>query len=203
MPFTNSSAGKTLAQMVHEVICGNDNFLRENFASSGAPDTPLNGQLWADTGTGYLKIRHVGAWHVVGPLTGNAHRILTPIKVGAVNATAEVPLLILPCNAQIVRIGILSDTTTVSSEGVSWSFLLKNVTQGNNLFSGTPTTLTEVSGVGGGTDVASWTAYWLTVNQNAEAFEDDCLSLLFTKTGSATTMANVTIVVDAYETPAT
>ena len=88
MTFTTTPSGKTLYQLTHEILFENDEELRRHWYGGTTPPS-INGQLWADTSTGYLKIKIGSEWNVICPLSGNAHRILTSIKVGAVNATAE------------------------------------------------------------------------------------------------------------------
>lgn len=81
----------------------------------------------------------------------------------------------------------------------AWRFMLQNLSQGSNLFSDMPSTTTPVAGVGGGVEIAGFTQWWLSANQNGSAFEGDCLRLDIVKEGSATTLNSVTLLLDAYE----
>lgn len=181
--------------------------LRTGFSGASAPTSPIAYQTWYDTTTGLFKVRDSGNanWITFAPLLGNAGRLTLTVPIASVSATTTFLLGAMPAKATIVRIGIISDTTTSSSSGNEWQFALKNRTATTDLFSGTVGTYTHLAGVGPGsangtgTDITLETGYWLTVNQNADVNASAVLRFDLTKVGTVTTIVNARLQLDFYE----
>lgn len=176
--------------------------LRTVFSGASAPSNPAAYQLWADTTTKMLRQRNAAnsAWVDVLPLLGNGGSMSLHLAPGALAAgTLSFPAL--PVAATIRRIILVSGTTTSGSVAATteWTFMLRNLTAANvALFSATPSTATNQSGIGGGEMTAN-TAYVLNANQNVSANALDVLQLVVTKVGSPTVVASYTVVLDFFE----
>ena len=110
--------------------------LRSLFLSDDEPSSPIAAMLWGKPTDRVIYQRNAAnnAWAVFGPLYGNLGRqqasLVMPAMAGATHR-----LFAAPAPLKVVRVGILSGTTTSgSSAGVTdWTFLLRNVTQGLDL----------------------------------------------------------------------
>lgn len=171
--------------------------LRSNFSGATAPSSPapVEGQLWADTATGYLKVRNgSSAWVIVARLS--ASLVLQLAAEGwATNLAASKTdwLGSVPRAGTIKRIVLTTSSASTSSSGNEWQFQVRkypNSAPGSpvNLFSGTVGTFTALGGVGGGAETVANAAYVLTPNQNAAVLDLDQLDLVVTKVGTATTL---------------
>jgi hypothetical protein len=113
--------------------------------------------------------------------------------VGGFNATEQKYLFVAPYACTVSAVGLVSDTTTSSSNaGTNFAFQVQNLTQANSLCSSaTNTSQTEITGDA---------RYVLPVDQNLTLTADDVLELQITKTGAPTDLssAEVIAVVDYY-----
>lgn len=187
LPVGTDLLGVAIKQKIADAL----DSLRSTFAGASAPSSPIAYQLWADTTSGYLKIRNAAnsAWIIVGSLAGGIGRDVVSIGFGAISATTARRLLCPVGGFSVSRVVILSDTATTGSSGANeWRFALKNETTGLQLFSGTVGTGTTLSGVGGGAEIGVNVGYILTPNQNATMSPNDVLSFTFTKQGTPTSL---------------
>ncbi len=171
--------------------------LRSCFSGATEPSSPVPYQLWADTTTGYLRIRNAANtdWVNVTLMASSPRTILQGAIVASLGATTTIKLGIVPRNATLDRIVVVGDTASTSSSGNEWRFGLKkrtNAAPGTavDLFSTTVGTFTALSGVGGGAELVAHAAYSLVPNQNEDLTELDELELVVTKAGTATTIVN-------------
>lgn len=173
--------------------------LRTQFAGATEPSAKAAFQLWADTTTGWLKIRNAAnsAWLKLAPLAAD-HVLQLPSQwdVASLSATTTKKIGAAPRAGTIKRLCILGETASTSSSGNEWQPMLKkypNSAPGSpvNLFSGAVGTFTALGGVGGGVEFVAHKVLAFTPNQNATVLLDDVLELVLTKVGSATTLSNV------------
>lgn len=174
--------------------------LRSSFSGATAPTspTPVAGQLWADTSTGYLKVRNAAnsAWVAIARLSTAALQQLAIDGQASVSATLTQKFNGYALAGTVKRLVVLCETASTSSSGNEWQFQLKkypNSAPGSpvNLISATVGTFTALGGVGGGAEFVAHKAYVLTPNQNLTVAELDVLELVLTKAGTATTLVNV------------
>ena len=166
--------------------------LRSLFSGASAPLSPIQYQLWADTTTGLLKQYNGSTWKVICGLNVPASRIDACDHFASLSATAQVSFFTAVEAAQILDISLISDTATSSSSGNEWQWMLRNVTQGEDLFSATVGTFTALGGVGGG-ELAVETAYKLAVDQNGDLAAGDVLRFTATKVGAATAITRLAL----------
>lgn len=173
--------------------------LRSQFSGSAFPANPVAFQRFAHTGDKLIYERNAAnsAWLVVGPLGGNAGRVVVPMRLGAL-AAGTYRLLVAPAPLRIVRVGLLASVGVAASSGNEWRWRLRNQTTGVELFSGTVGTFTVLSGVGGGALTAD-TVHWLTPNQNQTLLEGAALQLIVEQQGSPTAVADFSITLDTFE----
>lgn len=193
--FTAPAGTDPLNAAVKTTLVDRDEALRTLFSGATEPSSPVAYMLWADTTTKILKQRNAAnsAWVDVLPL-GDNMRLQTPFRCSGALA-AETLQMAVPMASKIDRVLIVPNTTTLTSVAASkeWTFLLKNQTTGNNLFSATPSTATTVSGVGGGEMMAN-TAYTLLANQNQSVAANSVLRFTIASVGSPTAVSDVSIV---------
>lgn len=170
--------------------------VRSNFSGGTEPTERAPFQFWADDSAGLLKIRNAAntAWVVVAPLAA-ATLLSIPFKSSGALAAAEYQIAV-PQKASIQKVVLVPDTATTGSVAstTEWAFMLRNVTEGQDLFSATPTTATSQSGIGGG-ELAADTAYVLNADQNQTLTQHDVLRFTVTQTGSPTAVSDASIVV--------
>lgn len=173
--------------------------LRSQFSGSAFPANPVAFQRFAHTGDKLIYERNAAnsAWLVVGPLGGNAGRVVVPMRLGALAAGTN-RLLVAPAPLRIVRVGLLASASVAASSGNEWTFRVRNQTTGVELFSGTVGTFTTLSGVGGGALTAD-TVHWLTPNQNHSLLEGAALQFIVAQVGSPAAVADFSITLDMYE----
>jgi hypothetical protein len=167
--------------------------LRSCHSGSSAPAATTPYMLWADTTSGWLKIRNAGdtAWLKVAPLATDSVLQL-PVEgwaAATVSASKTDKLAIVPRAGTIKRMAVLSGAATTSSSGNEWQFVLTKYPASAPgspvaLFSGTVGTFTGLGGVGGGAEMVANAAYFLTPDQNATVAAGDVLELTLTKVGS-------------------
>ena len=179
------------------------NTLRDNFAGTSAPTSPVAYQLWADTTTGTLKQYSGAAWTVLGPLNGHFGRWTEGGRFSSLSATTSLGFFCARSAGYINGVALVSMTATVSSAASSkeWVWMLRNVTQTQDLFSGTVGTGTALGGVGGG-ELAVETEYELLADQNNAVAKGDVLRFSATKVGSPTTIDDLVFHLDGYATGA-
>lgn len=176
--------------------------LRTLFSGATAPTSPAAYQLWADTTAKMLKQRNAAnsAWVDIAPLLGNSGNMQLTLAPGAL-AAGTLTFPAMPVAATVRRIILVSSATTSGSVAATteWTFMLRNLTAANvAMFSATPSTATNQSGIGGGEMTAN-TAYVLNANQNANVAALDVLQLVIVKTGTPTAVASYTVLLDFYE----
>lgn len=192
----NPVAGTDAASEVLTVtLPSRDDALRSLFSGATAPANPVAYQLWADTATKKLKQRNAAnsAWVVLLPLADTMRLQLVFRASGAL--AAESLRLPVPqaCTVEKVQIVPSVSTTTSAAGSKEWTFMLRNLTQALDLFSGTPTTATAVGGVGGGAELTADTVYNLSANQNQACNAGDVLRFTIAAVGSPTAVADVSV----------
>lgn len=175
--------------------------LRTCFAGATEPSAKTPYQFWADTTSGFLKIRNAAnsAWVKVAQLASDTTLQLPTLfdTIASLSATSGPHKVgAAPHAGTIKALHILCETASTSSSGNEWQFTLNkrtNATPGSTvaLFSGTVGTFTALGGVGGGAETVAHQVYVLTPNQNATVAAKDVLELTLTKVGTGTTLANV------------
>lgn len=168
--------------------------LRTVFSGSVAPSSPVAYQLWLDTSTKTLYQRNAGnsAW---------LPQRRREVRFGDVALAARTWRALRPAVPVVIEsVAILPSTTTSASVATTkeWTFLLKNQTTSQNLFSATPSTATTVSGVGGG-ELTADTGKVLLANQNATLAVGDLLYLVVGVNGSPTAVTDVSYVISYWE----
>jgi hypothetical protein len=171
--------------------------LRTSHSGATQPSSMVPYMLWADTSTGYLKLRNsantdwVTIAHMASPTPFPAQGTI----VASLSATATIKLGVAPRSGTCSKLILVTDTASTSSSGNEWRFALQKRT---NALPGTPValfsanvgTFTALSGVGGGAETIAHAAYVLVPNQNAAITELDELELVATKVGTGTTLVN-------------
>lgn len=171
--------------------------VRTSFSGATAPLVTAPYQLWADTTTGLLKRRNAGDtdWDVIGMLSNDNSRIVTTVSLGDLSATDSKLILAPRTGALIEAVTLIGETTTSHDNSNKYVFMLENVTDTLDLFSGTVGTFDTLGGVGGGAMTAN-TKYTLTPDQNATIGADDVLRFEWTKTGSPANVVGVLLQLD-------
>lgn len=179
---------------IKQTLADRDEALRTLFSGATAPSNPVAYMLWADTANKVLKQRNAGnsAWVELLPLADSV-RVQLVFRVSGALAAEQLQLPV-PMAGKVERVQIVGTAATSTSVAASkeWTFLLRNQTTGNNLFSSTPSTATTVAGVGGG-ELAANTTYNLTANQNQQVAAGDVLRFTIGSVGSPTAVGDVSI----------
>jgi hypothetical protein len=174
--------------------------LRTHHSGATEPPSRVAYMTWADTSSGWLKVRNAAnnGWVKVAPL---ALDFVLPVpgsqfNVASLSATTTARLGAVPRAGTITKLGLVGDTASSSSSGNEWQPMLRkrtNAVPGTpvNLFSATVGTFTVLSGVGGGVEFVAHKVLEFVPNQNATVAVGDVLELVMTKAGTATTLANV------------
>lgn len=168
--------------------------LRSIFSGDTEPANPVPYQLWLRTTDKALLQRNAAnnAW-----VTQKRREVV--VQLGALAAKtwrclrADVPLV-------ITSLTLMPSATTSGSVAATteWTFLAKNLTTTNNLFSATPSTATTVTNVGGG-ELTADTGKVLTPNQNASLAVGDLLGFIVGVNGSPTAVADCALSIGYYE----
>lgn len=173
--------------------------LRTHHSGATEPSLRVPYMTWADTTSGWLKIRNAANtdWVKACPL---AEHFVLPVpgslfSVASLSATTTAKLGAVPRAGTVKKLVILCDTASTSSSGNEWQPMMRkrtNATPGTpvNLFSGTVGTFTALSGVGGATEFVAYKVLEFTPDQNATVAAGDLLELVMTKAGTATTLVN-------------
>lgn len=173
--------------------------LRTCHSGASAPASTTPYMLWADTSTGWLKIRNAAdnGWFKLAPLAADTAIVVpgTQFNVASLSATTTAKLGAAPRAGTVLKLVIVCDTASTSSSGNEWQPMLRkrtNAAPGTpvNLFSGTVGTFTALGGVGGGTEFTAYKVLEFTANQNATVAAGDVFELVMTKAGTATTLVN-------------
>lgn len=180
--------------------------LQSLFSGSTAPSSPVAGQPWIDTSTGWLMVRNIGnsAW-VKAASANNDLAFPMPSHGnwnGALSASKTARVAVAHRAGKVRRLVLCSSAATTSSSGNEWQIQLKKYPYASpgspvNLFSGTVGTFTALAGVGGGAEMVANKAYILTPNQNDTLADLDVLELVVTKVGTATALADLQVAVHA------
>ena len=156
------------------------NALRSLFSGPSEPGATVPYQLWADTTADQLKMRNGAdsAWIILGPLA----------LVATKTISLYLPLFTLggPVNVNMFgaerayyfnRIGLVSDTTTVSNPiSDYWTVQIRNVTAALDLRSVAYQTDMD------GEFIANW-VNWIPLDQNQLLAADDVLQFQFGQVG--------------------
>ena len=175
-----------------DAIPTNFDCLRTSFRGTTAPPSPVAGQVWDDTTTGTAKKWDGSAWIVTGPL--DMSPILgTALISTIVNTTATYTVFVTQDQAVITSVTLYLRAATTSTGSNYWTLDLKRDTDDLSLLSSPPTT--------NGADFVAKTGKVLTPNQNSTiGAAGKGLALVLTKTGSATDLVDMFVVVRGYET---
>ena len=169
------------------------------YTAATAPTGPLQqGQLWYDTTDRQLKQYTGSTWVMLGPSAARFCHIDAGESARQLSATFTFGFFTPPADCFIEQLRMISDTATTSSSGNEWRFGLRNVTAGQELFSGNVGTFTALGGVGGGADFAVDTAYVLNCDQNNAVGAGAVLRFTATKLGTATTIPKLQFRVKGY-----
>lgn len=173
--------------------------LRTNFSGATEPASMVAYMLWADTTSGFLKMRNAAntGWIKIAPLAADVVLAVpaSQFNVASLSATTTAKLGAAPKAGTVKKLVILCDTASTSSSSNEWQMMLRkrtNAVPGTpvNLFSGTVGNFTALSGVGGGAEFVAYKVLELTANQNATVAAGDVLELVMTKVGTVTTLVN-------------
>lgn len=174
--------------------------LRSLFSGGTEPTAKTPYQLWADTTSGWVKIRNAAntdwikafrlASALVQPVPGSQ------FVVPSLSGTTTLKLGAAPRAGTVLGVVILGETASSSSSGNEWRPMLRKrtvATPGStvDLFSGAVGTFTSLSGVYTAGEFVAHKAAMFLANQNAGVDQHDVLELVMTELGAATTLANV------------
>lgn len=168
--------------------------LRSGFSGATAPATAEAGMVYWDTATKawYQRNAANSAWVRIAPANEDCSAFEWGQDIGTLNATKVLWVPPKKSAIQVLDLVIVSDTASTSSSGNEWQFKVTNKTATLELFSGTVGTFTALSGVGGGAEIATNTAYLLTANQNnTNIAANSALEITLTKVGAATSLTRV------------
>lgn len=200
VPVSNSDAEATAFTKVSDALAS----LRSMFSGTTAPTSTVAGMLYYNTSDKCVYQRNSAdsAWVRVFAAGENNAVLCGGDDWGAVSATTT---KFLPCpktGLYVQDVALVSDLATAGSSAgaTEWQFALTKKTGGGTtqLFSGTVGTGTSLGGVGGGAEVAAYTAYKLTANQNQSLAADDVLQLTLTKVGSPTNFTRLSVYLRGY-----
>jgi len=179
--------------------------LRTCHSGAAAPTSPVAYMLWADTTTGYLKIRDGAnvAWIRVAPLATESTYTMASDLVASMSATTTFRCGAALRAGTLRRLLVVGETATTSTVANEWRF---QVTRYPASAPGTPVncisanvgTYTALGGVGGGAELVAFGAYLLTPDQNTTVAETDVYTVTATAVGTPTTVANVRMILEAY-----
>ena len=179
--------------------------LRTCHSGASAPTSPVAYMLWADTTTGYLKIRDGAnvAWVRVAPLATESTYTLASDLVASMSATTTFRCGAALRAGTLRRVLIVGETATTSTVAIEWRFQVTRYpasAPGSPVtgFSANVGTYTALAGVGGGAELVAFAAYALVPNQNTTVAELDVYTVTATAVGTPTTVANVRAIVEAY-----
>lgn len=169
--------------------------LRSCFSGASEPSSPVAYQFWADTTTGYLKLRNGAnsAWLIVQPLAaGSVYVPVSEAREALLSASLVYKLGCAQYAGSVKRLCIVSDTTATGTALDNWSWMLTKRTAAApgtvvNLFSAAPSNYAAVGGIGGGA-LTAYAVQSLTPNQNSTVAADDLLLLNVTANGTPGTL---------------
>ncbi len=170
--------------------------VRSRWSGASDPTDNVAYQENVNTTTKMVRMRNAAnsAHNDAYPVGYNVSRADNAILIGTLSATGDYHFP--PCDQPInvVSVDLISDATTAHTSGNEFTFQLRNMTAGNNLFSAAPGTFTTVGGVGGGNLTAD-TARTLTPNQNSTGIAArSVLELQITKTGAPANITRLTAI---------
>ena len=166
--------------------------LQSMFSGSGAPTATVAYMQYVDTADGLVKQRNAGdsGSVVVAPALHDLGQRTVIVSVGALSASTNIYIGSPHQKSwKVLRVRVISDTASTGSDGSNnWEFQVRNKTQTEDMLS----TATSTNG----SEIAADTPFDVVTDQNETAAVDDVLELQITKTGSATTLARVSIQVE-------
>jgi hypothetical protein len=195
VPVGTDSAKASIKTMLPSML----ESLRTEHSGATEPSSMVAYMLWADTSTGWLKMRNAAntgwikvfnfAADFVLPLPG------TQFNIASLSATIIARLGAVLRAGNVLGIKIVCDTASSSSSGNEWQVSLKKRTAAApgstvNLFTATVGTFTSLSGVYTGGDLVAFKVATFLANQNSTVVADDALELTMTKVGTGTTLVN-------------
>lgn len=176
------------ATALSATVPANFEILRNGFAGTAAPLSPLTHQQWMDTTNGTRRVYDGAAWQHCGPARGRA----SPLGSGVLTATGTATLM-LCCHehvAVVTGLALLHKTATTSDASNLWAWQLRNLTTTNTLFATAPTT--------NGNDLVANTRKLLVPDQNLTIAAGAGVQLEATETGSATSLSELLVVLYGY-----
>lgn len=168
--------------------------LRTHHSGATEPASKVAYMTWADTSTGWLKIRNAAnsGWLKVARLAYDAvQHVSSEGWAGTLSASKTDWLGVVPRAGTVKRLVLCSAAASTSSSGNEVRVQVKNYPNSApgspvDLFSGNVGTFTVLSGVGGGVEFVATKALVFTPNQNATVADLDLLELVVTYVGSPT-----------------
>jgi len=119
-------------------------------------------------------------------------KVVFAFHVGDISASKNVHLIAAPFELKITAVKLLVDTAIAANDDNYWSAQLVNLTQNDNLLSSAKT-----SKATGGTAFTADSAWTITPDQTQYLRINDVLELQLTKSGSASSLSNLVIQVEA------
>lgn len=178
----------TAANALSVTIPQNFGILRNNFSGPSAPLSPLADQGWHDTTNGTRRVYDGAAWQHTGPARGRPCPIASAVL--SASATGTQVLCCHEHSAVVTGLGLFHKASTTSDGSNLWTWQLRNLTASLELFAAAPDT--------NGDDLVANTRKLLTPDQNLVVAAGDGLQFEYTKTGSATALSELLVVLYGY-----
>lgn len=166
------------------------------FWGATAPTSPAQGQPWADTTSGILKLWNGSSWLEIMPITGWSGVTSSVLQVGTLSATGDHYLLPhARTKVRVLEVALICASSTTSSEFVDWwEFEISDPVNSVDLLS-SPVRTDTVGVGGGGGDIVADTPYIITPDQNDDLSIGAALKLTATKNGAPGDLSNASIAV--------